>query len=252
MYSPVIVGPWAILDPFREISNRSNQLSLEQLKLPRGPEMELHGNNLTKDAEQNRGYRIGLENCVLSKTADHCSFRCSLQGSRQHLPVPFGPMYFCVIPSFGSEDRLPQVSSAHQPTRGKECWKVEKSKSNRNPGWRGDSILSTAARLRENVVEQSTRHSTTKTGGQSCAKAQGKFFGVEDPACRRRLATALLPRWTRRWASQGEWEVVRSELCCFMLLLHPASCCFMPLHPAPSATKGGSRDKTRTSGNYVV
>ena len=56
-------------------------------------------------------------------------------------------------------------------------------------------------------------------------------------------------------ASQGEWELVSSELCCFMLLLHPASCCFMPLHPAlraPSATRGGSRDETRASGNYVV
>lgn len=50
-------------------------------------------------------------------------------------------------------------------------------------------------------------------------------------------------------------SLVSSELCCFMLLLHPASCCFMPLHPAlraPSATKGGSRDETHASGNYVV
>ena len=120
VYSPVIVGPWTILDPFREISNRSNQLSLEQLKLPRGPEMELHGNNLTKDAEQNRGYRIGLENRVLSKTADHCSFRCSLQGSRQHLPVPFDPGVLCRDfllrnSELWLEERLPQVSSTHQP-----------------------------------------------------------------------------------------------------------------------------------------
>ena len=27
-------------------------------------------------------------------------------------------------------------------------------------------------------------------------------------------------------------SLVSSELCCFMLLLHPASCCFMLLHAA--------------------
>ena len=88
VYSPVTVGPWTVLEPFRQISNRSNQLSLEQLKLPRGPEVELHGDNLTKDAERHGGYictalgqtwqvfRLGLENRVLSETADHCFFRC--------------------------------------------------------------------------------------------------------------------------------------------------------------------------------
>ena len=136
VYSPVIVGPWTILDPFREISNRSNQLSLEQLKLPRGPETELHGNNLTKDAEQNGGYRPGLENCVLSETADHCFFRC--QPPRVP-PTPSRPVWTDVL----SRDFLlrnselwlwkafPKVSSAHQPTREKECWKTRKSKSKR-------------------------------------------------------------------------------------------------------------------------
>lgn len=73
---------------------------------------------------------------------------------------------------------------------------------------------------------------------------------MEDPACRRRLATASLPGWARRRAIRGlaraGGSIVSSELCCFMLLLHPASCCFMPLHPAlraRSATKCGSRDR---------
>jgi len=59
VYSLVTVGPWTVLDASRQISNGLGQLSLEQLKLPRGPEAELHGNNLTKDAEQNGGYICG-------------------------------------------------------------------------------------------------------------------------------------------------------------------------------------------------
>ena len=145
VYSPVTVGPWTVLDPLRQISNRSNQLSLEQLKLPRGPEVELHGNNLTKDAERNGGYictalgqawqvfRLGLENRVLLIIASSVA---SLQGSRQHLPVPFGPMYFCVIPSFDSEELLPQVSSAHQPISLRVEKSAGKSKNQNQTGIR--------------------------------------------------------------------------------------------------------------------
>ena len=151
------------MDPSRQISNRSNQLSLEQLKLPRGPETELHGNNLTKDAEQNGGYRPGLENCVLSETADHCFFRC--QPPRVP-PTPSRPVWTDVL----SRDFL---------LRNSELWL-----------WKAlpQSLISPSAHTRKRVLEnQKIKIKEATNGNPGCRRLHsgavgGKCGGAVDEA----------------------------------------------------------------------
>jgi len=229
-----------------------NQLSWEQLKLPRGPETELHGNNLTKDAEQNGGYRLGLENCVLSETADHCFFRC--QPPRVP-PAPSRPVW----PDVLSRDfllRVKSVSSAHQPTRRKECWKIKKSKPKKVQTGIRVAVDSTAARLRENAVERSTRHSTTKTGGQSCAKAQGRWKTLRVGGAwqlhrfQGGLADGPFAGWPGRVGALLAASCVAS--CCCFTLLHAASCRFTLLCARGRRQNADLGTETHASGNYVV
>lgn len=161
-----------------------------------------------------------------------------------------------MIPSFGCEERLPQVSSAHQPTRGKECWKIKKIKikkaTNGSPGCRGLH----AARLRENAVEQSTRHGTTKTGGQSCAKAQGRWKTLRVGGAwqlhrfQGGLADGPFAGWPGQVGASLAAGCVAS--CCCFTLLHAASCRFTLLCARRRRQNADLGTETHVSGNYVV
>lgn len=117
-------------------------------------------------------------------------------------------------------------------------------------------VDSTAARLRENAVEQSTRHSTTKTGGQSCAKAQGRWKTLRVGGAwqlhrfQGGLADGPFAGWPGRVGAPLAASCVAS--CCCFTLLHVASCRFTLLCARRRRQNADLGTETHASGNYVV
>lgn len=153
---------------------------------------------MTKDAEQNGGYRLGLENCVLSETADHCFFRC--QPPRVP-PAPSRPVW----PDVLSCDFLLRVKSVSSPSaytqkRVLENQKIEiKEATNGNPGCRGlhsGAVEGKCGGAVDEAQQAGSHAPKRKVGGRPCVSA----------ALGNCIASRVGSQTGHSRAGQGGWE----------------------------------------------